>query len=688
MSDSPEIKLPGSGGDILSGLFDALMELSQEGSVGSLPGALRQLCIALDAQAAHLYEGSGSGYAFYFGMIQEEGGWEALLSGSDKAPPCAFDFESNQTLAAGNHTCREQIGDLLNTIYTWCYPLFSGSQLWGILQLDFFSPPTAQEFIQCEAIPVFAAKLAEFLACRPDASGLQNVGVEAAKASEGKSIEEVLWESRPIFNMAVENAGLGIWQWDVSNRSVAYNDFFSSLMGYQPGEINGPVEAYRALIHPEDLYLLDGIKERTQVTDIFELEYRMRDKSGRYRWLYDRGQVTHWGPDGKMLRASGITIEVTRRKEMELALRKSEAINKAILNALPDLKFRINAEGYFLDYFANREGDTQPLLAPDEFLDKHIRDALPSYLAEAICENLKLALQSQQLQYFEYPLFLGEKLHYYEARISAINEQEAIAVVRDITELKHAQQELHNKLLELDGKNQKLEKYIDSNFQLENFAHTVSHDLREPARTVNSFAKLLLHKYDGLLDEDAQTYLNFVASGANDMHNLIESLLEYSRFSTEGHRMVEQLNPEELLQSVLAALHELIESQEAKVEIFNLPAAISGNRTELIQLFQNLISNAIKFRKPALPPHVVVQAIDEGQQWRFSVQDNGIGIEAQYYQQIFLLFRRLHSKRQYPGSGIGLSLCKRIVEQHGGQIWVESQPGQGATFFFTLPKEL
>jgi PAS domain S-box-containing protein len=686
MSDSPQIKPPGSGGNILSGLFDALLELSQEGSANSLTGALRRLCITLDAQAALLYEFSGSDAAFYLGMIKAKGEWCTLLPDSEQAPPCAFDFESNQILAAGNYTCREQVGDGLSTIYTWCYPLLSGSRFWGILQLDFSSPPTAKEYIRCEAIPVFAANLAEFLAGCPNTGARLNSAAEPASTNEGKSIEEVLLESRRMFDMAIENAGLGIWQWDVANRSVAYNDFFSSLMGYQPGEINGPVEDYRALIHPEDLWLLDGIKERIQITGIFELEYRMRDKAGRYRWLYDRGQVTHWGPDGKMLRASGITIEITRRKEMELALRQSEAINKAILNALPDLKFRINAAGYFLDYFANREGGAQPLLEPDEFLDKHIRDALPGYLAEAICENLKLALQSQQLQYFEYPLFLGESLHYYEARISAINEQEAIAVVRDITALKHAQQELHDKLLELDSKNQKLEEYIDSNFQLENFAHTVSHDLREPARTVNSFAKLLLHKYDGRLDEDAQTYLNFVASGANDMHDLIESLLEYSRYSTEGYRFVEELNIEELMQSVLAALHELIDNQQAVIETFGLPTALKGNRTGFIQLFQNLISNAIKFCKPNTPPQVVVQATDEGQRWLFCVKDNGIGIEAQYHQQIFLLFRRLHSKRQYQGSGIGLSLCQRIVEQHGGRIWVESEAGQGARFWFTVEK--
>ena len=486
--------------------------------------------------------------------------------------------------------------------------------------------------------------------------------------------------------MAVEKAELGIWEWDVQNRTVAYNDFFCQLMGYQPAEVNGPVDVYRRLIHPEDLPLLDNIKENTQAAGVFELEYRMRDKAGQYRWLYDRGQVTSWSADGKIMQASGITIEITRRKRIELAFRESEAINKAILDAMPDLKFRIDADGYFLDYFANREGDTQPLLPPEQFMGQHLSEVLPPYLAQAIQQNLEVALRTQQTQHFEYPLFLDDVLHHYEARISAVNHQDAIAVVRDITELKHIQQELQDRLLELERKNLELEQYLSSNLQLEHFAHIVSHDLREPVRTVNSFAQLMLHKYNDMLDEDARVYLGFIASGAHDMHHLIDSLLEYSRYSTHSQHHREEIGLPELLRAVQAALHELIESQQATIETAGLPAVITGYRTGLSQVFQNLISNAIKFRRPDALPRIRIECHDEGDCWRFGLHDNGIGIEPQYHEQIFLLFRRLHSKRQYPGSGIGLALCRRIVEQHRGKIWVESRGGEGAVFWFTIGK--
>ena len=498
--------------------------------------------------------------------------------------------------------------------------------------------------------------------------------------------EEALLESQHRLDMAIEGAHLGIWEWDVSRNTIVYNDFFANLLGYEPGALNCTTEQYLQLVHPEDrLRMNQELRQRTVKTGIFELEYRFRDQRGKYRWLYDRGQVTHRRSDGKMQRASGITIEITRRKETEIALRESEAVNKAVLNALPDLKFRLNAEGYFLDYFATPEENTSLLLPVEEFLGKAVTDVMPDYLAKAILKNLKDAFQNREVQNFEYPLFINQEMRYFEARISAINAEEAMVVVRDITELKRTQQELQKKLQELDRKNQKLEKYVDSNLQLENFAHTVSHDLREPVRTINSFSQLLLQKYSGQLDEDANIYLDFIASSASNMHVLIEDLLEYSRFNAETH-VLDIIDLEALLQSVTNALHGLIEDNQAMIEVLNELPSINGSRTKMGQLFQNLISNAIKFRKAEAPPLIQINVEDKGSQWLFSVKDNGIGIDEEYHHQIFLLFLRLHSKKHYPGSGIGLALCKRVVEQHGGRIWVESQPGYGTTFFFTLPK--
>ncbi len=369
----------------------------------------------------------------------------------------------------------------------------------------------------------------------------------------------------------------------------------------------------------------------------------------------------------------------------ETTHQESEAILKAILNALPDLKFRISKEGIFLDYFASQEENINLYADPEEFLNKNLQSVLPPYLSQAIMKNLKMALKTRKVQPFEYPLHVDGEIHYFESRISAINDEEAIAVIRDITELKRTQQELQKKLRELDKKNQKLKKYVDSNLQLENFAHTVSHDLREPVRTINSFSQLLQQKYREKLDEDARAYLHFIASSAANMNTLIEDLLEYSRFNTNAQEL-QLIDLNHLLSAVTTSLSGLIAEKKAEIEAEHRLPIIRANWTKASQLFQNLLSNAIKFSKEGEPPSVKIGAEDKEHFWQFYIRDEGIGIKEEYHSQIFLLFRRLHSKKYYAGSGIGLSLCKRVVEQHGGKIWVESRPGEGATFYFTLPK--
>ncbi|MCB0584122.1 MAG: PAS domain-containing protein [Phaeodactylibacter sp.] len=374
-----------------------------------------------------------------------------------------------------------------------------------------------------------------------------------------------------------------------------------------------------------------------------------------------------------------------RIREREMALEKSEYIQKAILNALPDLKFRLSSSGVFLDYFANPDGDPDLFIPAEQFLGKKVEDVFPEYLSKAIRKNLQLATDQRKVQTFEYPLSLNGVLRHYEARINAVNDNEVVAVVREITALKLARQELEGKVRELDLNNQKLQKYVDSNLQLENFAHTVSHDLREPVRTISSFSRLLQKKYHGRLDEDANTYLDFIASSAANMNTLIEDLLEYSRFNSSKHP-VEDIPVEQLLHAVTNALSGLITERRASVNICTPLPTIRGNWTKINQLFQNLISNAIKFVEKEKKPVIDIIAQEGLDNWKFAIRDNGIGIKEEYQEQIFLLFRRLHSRRFYPGSGIGLSLCKRVVEQHGGRIWVSSHPGQGSTFYFTIPK--
>jgi light-regulated signal transduction histidine kinase (bacteriophytochrome) len=244
---------------------------------------------------------------------------------------------------------------------------------------------------------------------------------------------------------------------------------------------------------------------------------------------------------------------------------------------------------------------------------------------------------------------------------------------RDITERKRAEEELHQTLAELKR----------SNAELEQFAYVASHDLQEPLRGMAGFAELLGQRYQGKLDSRADEYITHIVDGTQRMQTLINDLLAYSRIGRRGEAI--QATPAETaLKATQENLSAAIREYEATITCESLPT-VRADATQLIQLFQNLIGNAIKFRAER-PPMIHVGVGEAGDCWQFSIRDNGIGIEPQYFERIFQVFQRLHTRREYKGTGIGLAICKKIIERHGGKIWVESQPGQGSTFYFTLPK--
>jgi signal transduction histidine kinase len=221
-----------------------------------------------------------------------------------------------------------------------------------------------------------------------------------------------------------------------------------------------------------------------------------------------------------------------------------------------------------------------------------------------------------------------------------------------------------------------------SNEDLERFAYVISHDLQEPLRAVTSYAQLLTRGYGDKLDDKARKYIEHISSGAERMRVLINGLLELSRLSAEPPKL-RPIDCGRILEQVLASLEVLREETGARVTHDPLPT-VMGNAVRLTQLFLNLVGNGLKFRGEQ-PPHVHVGARREGKEWVLSVEDNGIGIDQKYIDAIFVMFRRLHARDEYPGAGIGLAVVKKIVEQHGGRIWVESEPGKGSKFFFTLP---
>ena len=223
-----------------------------------------------------------------------------------------------------------------------------------------------------------------------------------------------------------------------------------------------------------------------------------------------------------------------------------------------------------------------------------------------------------------------------------------------------------------------------ANADLEQFAFAASHDLQEPLRMVTSYLRLLSERFDGELDEDGELFVGFALDGAERMKQLLDDLLAYCRLG-QGGLSLDAVDRGAVVDQVTANLVVAIQESDARVDRDRLPIVV-GNRSQLVQLIQNLVANAIKFRGDA-PPVVHVGVTTDDETWTFSVADNGIGMNPEATDRIFQIFQRLHSRDEYPGTGIGLTIAKKIVEQHGGSIWVESEPGQGTTFFFTLPAE-
>ena len=248
-----------------------------------------------------------------------------------------------------------------------------------------------------------------------------------------------------------------------------------------------------------------------------------------------------------------------------------------------------------------------------------------------------------------------------------------IAIRFDITGQKKIEEELIKAMLEVEQSNQELEQ----------FAYIASHDLQEPLRMVASYSQLLTRRYQGKLDAKADQYTTYITEGVQRMQTLIMDLLHYSR-TAASKESVEPLDFNIVMTEVLTDLKVAIETSSAEIKSAPLPV-LKATHTQIRQLFQNLIGNAIKFRGDEKPV-IEVKAQEESDRWLFSIKDNGIGIDPEFSEKIFMIFQRLNDRDKYPGTGIGLAVCKKIVERHGGKIWIESETGRGSAFLFTIPK--
>ncbi|HEX4144340.1 MAG TPA: PAS domain S-box protein [Pirellulales bacterium] len=370
--------------------------------------------------------------------------------------------------------------------------------------------------------------------------------------------------------------------------------------------------------------------------------------------------------------------DITQRKEAERLLREGEERFRLLVEGVKDHAIlRLDPQGYVRTW--NPGAERIHGYTADEVIGQHFACFyLPEDAAAGKpAEDLAIALAEGRWAEEGVRVRKNGERYWASIVITALyNEQGELRgfamITRDVTQRRMAEDAVRRTAAEL----------ARSNAELEQFAYVASHDLQEPLRAIAGYCQLLQRRYTGRLDSDADEFIAFAVDGATRMQRLIEDLLCYSRVGTRG-KVFEPTDCSAVFEQALVNLKTAIAESGAEITRTELPT-VPADRSQLEQLFQNLLSNAIKFRHTD-PPRVHVAAQADGDHWVFSVADNGIGIEARFADRIFAIFQRLHTRREYPGTGIGLAICKKIVERHGGRIWMRSSPGQGTTFYFTLP---
>ncbi|MBI3445965.1 MAG: PAS domain S-box protein [Magnetospirillum sp.] len=498
--------------------------------------------------------------------------------------------------------------------------------------------------------------------------------VSDRRLAERQKIQQDLAATDARYRQLTEHSPVGVFQSDMRGNSLYVNERWAELAGRDRAEMIG--SKWCRVVHPDDREAVGLAWERHLSGEgEFLAEMRLVRPDGSVRWV--RGHASALseadGPAGGMV---GTIEDITAAKEAERRLRLSEAkFAKAFLASPDAMVISRTADGCYIDL--NDAFSAMLGYSRDEFLGRTALDlgvwAEPADRVRLVqmirrdgqASDFETRLRRKDGREFDVLISVQE--------IVLEDCDSLLFICRDVSAAKEMEARTRALVAKLDASNQELEQ----------FAYVTSHDLQEPLRMIAGYAQLIDRRYRGRLDSDADEFLSFLVDGARRMQAMIQDLLEYSRVERRGGQFA-TFEARTVLDNVLRNLGAALEEGGGSVELGVLPR-VTADQQQFLRLFQNLIGNALKYRSPDRPPQVKVSAERVGSEWMFSVADNGIGIEAEYFDRIFQVFQRLHTRDKYDGTGIGLAICKKIVERHGGKIRVESVPGQGCTFHFTLP---
>ncbi len=493
----------------------------------------------------------------------------------------------------------------------------------------------------------------------------------ARDVTERKKTQEALRESERRYRTLVEHAPEAIVMLDMESGSfVDCNREAENLFGMPREEL---LKTNPVMMSPE--FQPDGRPSDQAAFE--EIGKALQGDVPYFEWVHKNAQgrevpceIRLVGlPSAGRILVCGSIVDISERRSAEEQLH----LTQFMVDSAGDAIFWMHDDARFLN--VNEQACRTLGYSRDELLSMSVLDIAVEMTMEtfaqvwqAVKEKTSYTFEAEHRRKDGRTFPVEITANYLER-----NDQEYLcAFVRDITERKHAEEAIAQKA-------QALER---SNTELQQFAYVASHDLQEPLRTISSYVQLLHKRYEGRLDADADDFIEFIVNAAERMQALIRDLLAYSRV---GRREINRqpVDVAEVLERTLSGIRAALDAAGAEVTHADLPT-IKADPIQLSLLFQNLISNGVKFHGEAAP-RVHVSARRAGGAWCFAVKDNGIGIKDVYQERIFEVFRRLHSRSQYAGTGIGLAICKKIIERHGGRIWVESEVGAGSTFFFTIP---
>ncbi len=480
--------------------------------------------------------------------------------------------------------------------------------------------------------------------------------------------------------LLVENVSDAIISTDKNLKIKSWNKAAENMYGWNSDEVIG--KSLPEIIPEEYPYAQKGeVNEQIFENGFWKGEINQKKRDNTLINIFSSSTLIRDNME-KIQGVVTINQDFTERKKVELKLiEETEKIKKyldiaGVILVVLDKRGNIvmlNKKGYEILQYTEGE------LIGRNWFDIYIPKENPKEIYE-IFKNL-MRNETENTEFYENSILTksGEEIIIaWHSSLLYDNNGEIIGTLSsgdDITELKKGEQDLLSTL----------ENLKEVNSELERFAYVASHDLQEPLRMITSFIQLLEKRYKDKLDEDANEFITFIVEGAKRMQLMITDLLFYSRIGRK-EKEFSQLDVNIILEDVISNFRIKIEETNAKITHDPLPILI-GNKAEFVQLLQNLIYNAIKFHRKEETPVVHISAKLQKNQWIFSVRDNGIGIDSQFFDRIFIIFQRLHKKEEYEGTGIGLAICKKIIERHDGKIWVESEVGKGSTFYFSIPKK-